>query len=186
MGGGPPMRHEKSATIARAMAPATSRRLGTDAAAVSRTWGLLARNINPPPPSLPRCWGPFPMTLASSPARWSHAGAVGAAHITDPLRGWREPARITGMLCETHRRRQPGWIGRDGASRRRHERIANTSALEERLPLALCPSPRHNPWLRHRPRPELLPRLTGVGSASTNGHRLSSAPLARGQREGER
>src|SRR5262245_60427696 len=140
----------------------------------------------PPPPSLPRCWGPFPMTLASSPARWSHAGAVGAAHITDPLRGWREPARITGMLCETHRRRQPGWIGRDGASRRRHERIANTSALEERLPLALCPSPRHNPWLRHRPRPELLPRLTGVGSASTNGHRLSSAPLARGQREGER
>ena len=46
-----------------------------------------------PPPSLPRCVAPVPMTSALRPARCNHAGAVGTAHMTG---------------CLARRPRQPG------------------------------------------------------------------------------
>src|SRR5262249_8976474 len=47
-------------------------------------------------------------------------------------------------------------------------------------PYPLAPGPRTAAISPNPPPQEPLPRLTGVGSAFTNGHRLSSAPLARG------
>jgi len=49
-----------------------------------------------PPPSLPRCLAPVPMTSAPRPARCSHAGAVGTAKAVRLRKAggrcvWRQP-----------------------------------------------------------------------------------------------
>jgi hypothetical protein len=78
------------------------------ASSVCRRESERRQHERPPPPRSPAA-GPRPHDVSRRPARWSHGGAPrGTAHTTASLKVERAgPARVTGMLCETLRRRQP-------------------------------------------------------------------------------
>jgi hypothetical protein len=146
-------------------------------------------NIRHPPPSLPRCVAPVPMTSAPRPARCSHAGAVGTAHISLRARRPRPPG------CErdarrAHRHRQArqmdrqmiGRISTHDAARRQHEdgRRARVEPIRARVGQGRGsglsgPSPgARGAFGSRRDRAASRSAAAGPRNAGTPGHRSSS------------